>query len=200
MEYESAGKLQSRFSISASTLRNWAETGRIKFIRYSENGKRYYCIRDIELLLCNTTRQVGECNKREVIYARVSNEEQKGDLRRQVEILQQRYPEAQVITDIGPILNYKDRRGLQMLMDLALERKISTCKILDKDRLDRFCFDLLEYILNKQGVKIEVLSMEEDDNKYLFNPSSEFTEDVINVINCLTTQYNEHKSKRSKGK
>nr|WP_293031240.1 recombinase family protein [Moorena sp. SIO3I8] len=46
------------------------------------------------------------------MYARVSSRSQKADLEQQVQFLKSRYPEAEIIKDIGSGLNFR-RKGLQ---------------------------------------------------------------------------------------
>ncbi len=89
-----------QLGICATTLRKYADKGKIKFIR-NEAGQRLY---DID----SYSREKGK--KQTLLYCRVSSSKQKPDLDRQAEYLQERYPGAEVIKDIGSGLNYKKKR------------------------------------------------------------------------------------------
>lgn len=198
--YESATKIQERFNISASALRVWANDGKIKFQRFTEIGKRYYCTEDVERILCASTRNLSRCSKPVAIYARVSSQKQKDDLVRQVNEIKDRYPEAEVYEDIASTLNYTGRKGLRMLLDKTIKGDISKVVILYKDRLDRFCYDLVEFIMSRFGVQIEVISNERDNSSGEINPQSELAEDVINVINYFVAKHNGRKAKKNKNR
>ncbi|WP_293109145.1 IS607 family transposase [Moorena sp. SIO3I6] len=113
------------------------------------------------------------------MYARVSSRSQKADLEQQVQFLKSRYPEAEIIKDIGSGLNFR-RKGLQSLLDRVLG---GTCKyivVAHKDRLCRFGFDLISWLCCKFKTKILVL-----DEKNL-SPEQEMVEDVLAVIHVFS--------------
>jgi excisionase family DNA binding protein len=84
--------------VNERTLRRWAEEGKIEFIK-TPSGQRRYNIQGY------TTQFVSD--RTDVIYARVSSKAQKPDLERQVAALSSRYPEAEIISEIGGGLNFK---------------------------------------------------------------------------------------------
>ncbi len=67
-----------------------------------------------------TTQHIIDTNKLKYIYARVSTPKQKksGDLDRQIEALQNQYPNHKVVTDIASGINWK-RPALKTLLDLS---------------------------------------------------------------------------------
>ena len=65
--YKSATKIQKDFDISASALRSWAEAGKIQFIRYSNVGKRYYKVEDVQNMLCSSSRDITICDNKKTI-------------------------------------------------------------------------------------------------------------------------------------
>ena len=73
---------------------------------------------------------------------------QKDDLERQVELLKSKYPDYNIITDIGSGINL-NRRGLLKLINLSIEGKINKIVVVHKDRLCRFSYELIEFIVNK---------------------------------------------------
>jgi len=56
-----------------------------------------------------------EETKKKICYCRVSSSKQKEDLKRQVEYMREKYPEYEIITDIGSGMNMK-RKGLLKIM------------------------------------------------------------------------------------
>jgi predicted site-specific integrase-resolvase len=74
--YFSAAKIRETYQLSASTLRNWANSGKIRCIRIDNTGKRFYDIGDVKHTLDVVDNgakqaQTGYC------FARVSFDHQK---------------------------------------------------------------------------------------------------------------------------
>ena len=95
MGYVTTRKAVALLGVHPNTLRRWANSGRIEHIR-SPGGKRLY---NVDAFL---REKVGV---RVVCYARVSRYGEKDDLQSQVALLQSRYPEAEIVKDIGGGLN-----------------------------------------------------------------------------------------------
>jgi predicted site-specific integrase-resolvase len=120
-------------------------------------------------------------DKKKVVYARVSSHKQRDDLERQTDLLKQRYPDHLVIQDIGSGINFK-RKGLQTILDQCLQREIEEVVVAHKDRLCRFGFDVIKYVVEGTGGRIIVLDEEEHKSK-----EQELAEDllsIIHVFNC----------------
>jgi len=202
LRYECASSVQHNYlDISPSTLRNWADLGRIRTQRLTEKGKRYYCVDDIKALIGDkpdAEEEVRDSDSAEehrvIVYARVSSSSQKQDLQRQVDRLRELYPDSEIVTDIASTLNYR-RKGLKYILDQALEKKFDKLVVAYKDRLDRFCFDLIKYIMQKQNIEIEVVS-KPDTPEISFE--TRVAEDVVNVVNYFVAKYNGNKSARHK--
>ena len=58
--------------------------------------------------------------KIKICYCRVSSYDQKEDLDRQILYLTEKYPEHEIIKDIGSGINFK-RKGLLKIVNLAIE-------------------------------------------------------------------------------
>lgn len=83
-------------------------------------------------------------------YCRVSSHKQKDDLDRQVEnmktyLLSQGRP-FEIITDIGSGINYK-KKGLRELIKLITQNEVDKVVVVYKDRLLKYGYELIEYIL-----------------------------------------------------
>jgi predicted site-specific integrase-resolvase len=91
-KYLSGAAIKTTFGVSSSTLRTWADSGRVAVVRFGGAGKRLYLRTDVERMFSGylpRTEQQKEAlgaaarAKRRVLYARVSSAPQKDDLERQ---------------------------------------------------------------------------------------------------------------------
>lgn len=168
-----------RLGVSDETLRRWADRNLIHYIR-TPTGQRLY---DVNSVIRPSSKH--ERQKTNVIYSRVSSSHQKkaGDLDRQREQLQAKYPNHTSISDVGSGLNFH-RPGLKRILDLAFQGNLGEVVVAHRDRLCRFAFDLLQYILEHFGAKITVES--ELDR----TPESELAEDLLAVVAVFSARYN----------
>ena len=95
--------------------------------------------------------------RRNFLYARVSTKKQVGDLSRQIEFLKRpEYANHIVIQDIGSGINFK-RKGLKTILYSCLQRTIGELVVAHRDRLCRFGFDLIQYLVETAGGSVKVL-------------------------------------------
>lgn len=159
-----------------STLRKWAKTGKIHTYR-TATGQILYntkCLREL------TGSYVPIEEKQKIIYARVSSKKQLPDLTRQVDLLRARYPNYTLITDCASGINFK-RKGLQTVLEYALQGHLSELVVAHKDRLSRFAFDLIKWIINTKGGQVTVL--DEEANK---STEQELADDLLSIIHIFT--------------
>ena len=121
----------------------------------------------------------GARQAQKIIYCRVSSNKQKDDLKRQIEYLQNLYPSHDIISDIGSGINFK-RKGIQTILEYALQQNIEEIVVAYKDRLARFGYELLEKTIELSGGKITVINNE----KYKSN-SEELAEDLLSIIHIF---------------
>ena len=172
-----------------NTLRRYADNNQIKYIK-SLGGQRLYEIEDF-LGTTGTTD-----NFETISYCRVSSSKQQDDLQRQISSLQEVYPEAEVIKDIGSGLNFK-RKGLQTLLERILSGKKCRVVVAYRDRLARFGVDVFEFLIKQHGGELVVLN--KPDNQSV---EEEFTEDLLAVLHhfsCKMHGRRSHKNKENKG-
>ena len=146
-----------------------ADAGTIKTIR-TPAGQRLY---DVGSFLASGKE------RRRVIYCRVSSRNQKPDLESQIKYLRERYPNHELIEDIGSGLNFK-RKGLNALLGSILDGDVSEVVISHRDRLCRFGFDLLESIASKYDCKLVVC----DESK--LSPQAELVQDLLSIIHVFS--------------
>ena len=106
MQYLPSREAAKILGLHPHTLRRYADTGIIPYIK-TQSGQRRY---DVQTYLGNSKPNTIIC------YCRVSSHKQTGDLQRQVAFMQQHYPDAEVITDVASGLNYR-RKGLTSLLE-----------------------------------------------------------------------------------
>jgi putative resolvase len=173
-KYYSSKETCQRLGICRKTLQNWANADKIKYIR-TEGGWRKYDLDDY-------LKENNLLEKIKVCYCRVSSYDRREDLDRQVAYLRSKYPEHEIIKDIGSGINFK-RKGLLRLIDLAIENKLEEVVIAYKDRLCRIGYDLIEHILKTySNAKIII---ENIDDK---TTSQEITEDLIEIITVYSSK------------
>ncbi|MBE9212758.1 IS607 family transposase [Plectonema cf. radiosum LEGE 06105] len=164
----------SKLGVSTKTLERWLEAGKIEGI-FTQGGQRRYNLDSVI-----PPRPGNPADERvTVLYARVSSRSQKTDLEQQVNFLKSRYPDAEIITDIGSGLNFK-RKGLQTLLDRVLSNSIKLVVVAHKDRLCRFGFDIISWLCARQQTEILVL-----DQKNL-SPEREMVEDILAIVHVFS--------------
>ncbi len=152
-----------------NTLRKYADLGKIKSIK-NEAGQRLY---DVHSYINGATRASLIC------YCRVSSVKQRNDLDRQVSFMRSFYGEAEIIFDIGSGLNFK-RKGLRTILDRLLQGDKLTIIVAHRDRLCRFGFDLIQYMVERNGGQILVL------DQTVHSPESELTADLLSILHIFS--------------
>ena len=173
-KYYSSKETCKRLDICRKTLQNWANDGKIKYIRTEGDWRKY----DLDGYLDENNL----LPKIKVCYCRVSSYDQKEDLVRQVSYLTDKYPEHEIIKDIGSGINFK-RKGLLKLIDLAMLNKLEDVVITYKDRLCRIGYDLIEHIIKTySNAKIIIENIESKSS------AQEITEDLIEIITVYSSR------------
>ena len=169
MAYVNTRKAVALLGVHPSTLRRWANDGRIEHIR-SPGGRRLY---NVDAFLRESVGVTVVC------YARVSSYGQRDDLQSQVALLQSRYPGAEIVKDIGRGLNWK-RKGLVALLERLHSGEKLCIVVAHKDRLARFGFELIEWLAKQNGGEVVVL----DESSC--SPEQELTEDILSILHTFS--------------
>ena len=171
------GKMIGR---SVNTLQRWDREGILK-ARRTRTNRRYYTEEDYYNIMGiqqeNAENQVNDV----IIYARVSNQNQKDDLKNQVEFLKtyanaKGYIVSSIITDIGSGLDY-NRKGFNSILYSEKKQKIL---ISYKDRFVRFGYSWFDNFLKSKGSEIIVV------NNQTLSPKQELVEDLISIIHIFS--------------
>ena len=171
------GKMIGR---TVNTLQRWDREGILK-ARRTPTNRRYYTEEDYYTIMGiqqeNVENQVNDV----IIYARVSNQNQKDDLKNQVEFLKtyanaKGYIMSSIITDIGSGLDY-NRKGFNSILYSEKKQKIL---ISYKDRFVRFGYSWFDNFLKSKGSEIVVV------NNQTLSPQQELVEDLISIIHIFS--------------
>jgi predicted site-specific integrase-resolvase len=176
-EYIRPEKACELLKVTVRTLFNWNKKGKIKSIK-TKGGHHRYLLSDI----LNNTNTPPTNNKRNICYCRVSTSSQKEDLERQVIFFKLKFPNHEIIKDIGSGINFK-RKGFNALLDESIKGNIGQIVVTHKDRLCRFGFELVERIIRQQSNgEILVLNKEET------SPEKELVNDLISIITVFSSR------------
>lgn len=177
--------------ISAPTLRKFADQSKVRCYK-TPTGHRMF---DRECLqsMCQDTSSNTSCTdgnstaRRNYIYARVSSKHQMDDLARQVEFLRKHLKNYEdgndfnVIQDIGSGINFK-RKGLQTILESCLQGSIGRIVVAHRDRLSRFAFELIEFLVDRAGGEIIVC----DHSNEGASPETELAEDLMSIVHVFS--------------
>ena len=178
MEYVKRKEVLNALKINYQTLYKIAERKEIDTIKVGSN-----MLYNLPKYL--REKEITKKDKEKICYCRVSSNKQKEDLLRQIEYMKNIYPENRIISDIGSGLNY-DRKGLREIMDMAINGEIQELVIAYKDRLTRFGYELIEYLIEKySGGKITIINKNEEET-----PTEELTKDILSIMNVYVAKVN----------
>ena len=175
--------------ITRKTLHSWAVSGKIQVKKLSTRKFLYN--------LNSVANFQEEVIRKNVVYGRVSNTEQKDDLSRQLKLIKE-YMIANgvipdlVFSDIASGMN-EDRTDLCKLLQLIIAGEINKVYISYKDRLTRFGFGYMEQIFKMHGTTIEIVNLTDESDF-----QSELTEDLVSVIHHFSMEMHSNSRKMLK--
>lgn len=190
MQRYSIRKFADLIDVNPQTLRNWDKEGKLKPAYVNpDTGYRYYSEEQLQ-------EQLGKIAEEKIVvgYCRVSSKKQQADLERQVQnmktyLLAQGKP-FKIVTDIGNDINY-NKKGLNEVIDLVMDKKVSKIVVLYKDRLVRFGYELIKNICDKNNVSIEIIDHNEKSEQ------EEVVEDLVQIITVFSCKLQGKRSKKT---
>ncbi len=174
---------KARIGVHGHTLREWADTGLINFIR-TPAGQRLY---DVQSFIQKSHKGIDDHtinDKLRLCYCRVSSHSQKDDLERQVHFMQSKHPDHTVISDVGSGINWK-RKQFRAVLELAMRGRIQEVVVAHRDRLCRFAFELVQWMLETNGCRLVVL-----DQGVGASQQSELADDLLAIVQVFTCRSN----------
>ena len=187
----STGKSARMLGIHFLTLKKWIYAGKVKAIK-TLGGQYRIPESEIRRLL----GQPAPKNKA-VIYARVSSADQKEDLKRQKQMLQEYaeehgYEVVATFEDVASGLK-EDRRGLKKVFEALRAGQADVIVVAWKDRLTRFGFRYLENHAGDLGARIEVVNGQEEGA-----PQQELVEDLLAIVTSFAGRLYGMRSNKAK--
>lgn len=157
MQHVSIGQASEILGVAVSTLRRWETGGRLRPSFRTCGGHRRYCLLTINQFCEKAAPDV----RKVVAYARVSSHDQKADLERQKQRLEQHcqevgYANLELLTDLGSGLNYQKKSFRKLLKMIALGQ-VSTLVLMHKDRLLRFGADIVFELCKLNQTQVVIL-------------------------------------------
>src|SRR5215471_1166412 len=168
-----SGEVAKRLGLHPLTVRRWVKEGKISAIPIGREAR--IPITEVERLLGE--QRAGML----VLYARVSGHDQKEDLQRQVQQLEQwalvarTGKPAQTLTDIGSGLK-TERKHLQKLLALVQDYQVAEVVVTFAERFTRFGLSYLRTLFSGEGVTLTVLSPDEETTP---------EQDLLAIIACF---------------
>lgn len=190
-QYYSINEFSKILGVSAQSLRNWDNSGKLHPHHTSSNGYRYYSHEQLNQVMnikLNLDRKV-------IGYCRVSSNKQRDDLERQIQNMKT-YLTAQgrpfeIISDIGSGINYK-KKGLKELLKLITQNKVDKVVVLYEDRLLRFGYELVEYLASLYNCEIEIIDNTEKSEQ------QELVEDLVQIITVFSCKLQGKRANKAK--
>lgn len=178
--------------VAQETLRRWEAEGKIIAERTQGGHRRY----DISKLRGIKPREKEETRKITIGYARVSSQDQKEDLKRQVGLIES-YCAAQgwnyeILQDMGSGLNY-NKRGLRILIKRLCKEDIGRLVLTHKDRLLRFGGELIFSLCEQFSVEVVIINASEDSSF-----EEELVSDVLEIITVFSARLYGSRSHKNK--
>ena len=89
--------------------------------------------------------------------------------------MQKRFPNYEIVFDVGSGITFKRKKFLWLLEQASLGT-VGEIVVAHRDRLCRFGFEMVEWFLNKNNVRLVVL----DDSKS--SPRQELVTDILSIL------------------
>lgn len=148
---------------------------------------------------CNMLYDDEEAERRDLVYARVSSQDQKshGDLDRQALFLIEHEGKDMrnplILEECGSGMDAK-RPKLQQLIKMVMRNEIRNVYVTDKDRLARFGFEYLETAFAEHGTNIIAVRDENQDKTV----QEELVEDMMSLIASFSGKLYGLRSRRNR--
>ena len=173
-------EMAKRLNVSVKTLQRWDREG-ILVAKRTPTDRRYYTEDQYLEYIGSSTKS----KRKTIAYVRVSNANQKDDLRNQITFIRN-YVNAKgeilddVIEDIGSGLNYNRKPWNDLLLNQIPKGEIEKIYITHKDRFVRFGFDWFERFCNHYNCEIVVINNPDT------SPQKELVDDLVSIIHVFS--------------
>ncbi len=187
----SIGKAAKELGVHQETLRRWEDGGKITATRTPRGHRRY----DLATLR-GIIPKIAVCDRTTLCYARVSSHDQKGDLIRQIAVLESFCAAHgwtyEVVQDLGSGLNYH-KKGLKKLIKAICSGSVYRLVITHKDRLMRFGAELIFSLCESFGTEVVMINAKEEASF-----EDDLVQDVLEIINVFSARLYGARSRKNK--
>ncbi len=187
----SIGEAAEKLGVSVKTIRRWADGGKIRSYRTPSGHRRFYVS---DLLRISAKPRKHE--RKTINYARVSSHDQKDDLERQAQVLEQlcvaKGWEYETIKDLGSGLNYK-KKGLNKLIKLILTNQVERLVITHKDRLLRFGAELIFAMCDEFQTEVVIINNSKSEKSFEY----ELVRDMIELVTVFSARLYGSRSRKN---
>jgi len=175
-----------KYNVTRATLLSWEKQGLLHPPK-TPKGTRRYVQEDMERLLGLASKNSETFSDEIVLYARVSTKKQQQYLKNQEERLKV-YAESlhvpySIISEIASGVN-ENRRGLKKLLNLVKKGNVKKVVIEYSDRLARFGYEYLKFILDIFGVELIVLQGKNTPEDL----QQELAEDLVSIVSSFAAR------------
>ena len=102
---------------------------------------------------------------------------------RQVAFMRERYPDAEIVSDVGSGLNFR-RKGLLAILERLHQGDKLRVVVAYRDRLGRFGTELIETLLERNGGELVVLNQRD------LSAEEELTTDLLAILTAFGARVN----------
>ena len=190
----SIGDAAKELGVSVKTVRRWADAGKLRFER-SPSGHRRFFLTDIKRI---TPRDFNQLEDRITInYARVSSDDQKEDLSRQIKVLEafsgSNGWQFETISDLGSGLNY-NKEGLQKLLKRIMKGDVGRLVLTHKDRLLRLGSEIVFAMCEEFETEVVIINKSIEETTF----EQELVTDMIELITVFSARLYGSRSHKNK--
>jgi predicted site-specific integrase-resolvase len=194
MRFLKIGDASKELCISIQTLRKWIDEDKIPH-RKTPGGHRLI---DIDAYIEGKTKLITPETegRKSVFYCRVSSSKQRDDLERQVSLAQEKYPNHEIIKDIGSGISWK-RKGILSVLEGVMRGEIKEVVVFHRDRLCRFGYDLIEFIFKSNNASLVVHDDLSEEHKSTEQELAEDLMAIVTVFSCRQMGKRRYRTKDS---
>jgi predicted site-specific integrase-resolvase len=175
------GTAAKHFGVVKETLRRWEKSGKI-FVERTPKGHRRF---DLSSFSGSLPKKLYS-NKHTLGYARVSSHDQKEDLARQAQVIENFCIANgwvhEIVQDLGSGLNFQ-KRGLKKLIQNICSEKIGRLVLTHKDRLLRFGSELIFSLCEQFGIEVVIMNKSEETRF-----EDDLVQDVLEIITVFSAR------------
>lgn len=185
------GRAAAQLGVSRDTLRRWEASGKIEVER-TPAGHRRYDLAQLRGLVPAKSAS----DRITIAYARISNQNQKKELKRQINLLEtfctEQGWEFEVIQDVGSGVNYR-KSGLRQLIQRICQGDVGRLVLTHRDRLVRLGIELIFSLCEHFGTEVVILNASS-----LSEFEDEIAEDVMEIITIFSARLYGSRSEKNK--